>query len=108
MSVPDSLGYLRNGSPVFLRCSEYEQPSRNLLSMAKGIWLDAFEGEWYGLELIQGFFKQGKAVCVVSPELHKRPHLDHWARLKQWGFHLHSDALLCTDFPLEAEEYFYD
>lgn len=106
MSVPDSLGYLKNGSPVFLRCSEYEVPAQELLHQAKGIWLDAFEREWYESDLINNFMAMEKAVCIVSPELHKRPHLAHWARLRDWGFHLNAGAMLCTDFPSEAEEFF--
>lgn len=108
MSVPDSLGYLRKGVPTFVRSSEYEVPAAQLLALAKGVWLDAFEGVWYGRALIENLFSQGKEVCIVSPELHRRAHLDHWESLKRWGVHRHPDALLCTDFPSEAEEYFHE
>jgi hypothetical protein len=106
MSLPDTLGYIRKKTPTYLRCSEYESPSAELMALARGIWLDAFEDEWYGPDTIMGFFSLGKEVCIVSPELHSRPHQDMWGQLKQWGFHRYTGALLCTDFPSEAEEYF--
>jgi hypothetical protein len=108
MSVPDTIGYLQRKIPTFVRCSEYEVPSERLLELAKGVWLDSFVDEWYGPDLINGFLLQGKEVCVVSSELHKRSHLNLWASLKNWGFHRHPNAFLCTDFPLEAEAYFYE
>jgi glycerophosphoryl diester phosphodiesterase len=42
MSVPDTLGYLAQGSTVYTRRSEFERGSR-LDERAAGIWLDAFE-----------------------------------------------------------------
>ncbi|WP_426110113.1 hypothetical protein [Massilia sp. PWRC2] len=47
-------------------------------------------------------------VCVVSAELHRRPHLPHWQQLKATGLAAHPHLRLCTDFPLEAAEFFND
>lgn len=107
MSIPDTLGYLRQGFSVYLRCSEYEQPSPKLLSQAKGIWLDAFESDWYDQHTIQAWISQGKSVCIVSPELHRRPYQKTWENLKTWGLHHHALVLICTDHPDDAQEYFH-
>jgi hypothetical protein len=108
MSIPDTLGYLQGGFPVFLRCSEYEVPCDALLNNAVGVWMDSFERDWVEPELIARYLEQGKGVCVVSPELHRRPHQSLWARLRAWGFHQNEAAILCTDFPGEAEKFFHD
>lgn len=105
MAVPDALGYLARGLPTYTRCSEYEN-SPSFAARAAGIWLDAFHGEWYDLKLIDSWLAQDKAVCIVSPELHGRPHQAFWQRLFDAGFQ-HQPALsICTDYPLEAKEFF--
>lgn len=106
MSIPDTLGYLRQGLSVYLRCSEYEIPAPKLLPQARGIWLDAFEEEWYDPATIEPWTSQGKAVCIVSPELHRRAHQTHWAKLKAWGLGRHPLLSLCTDYPDAAHDYF--
>jgi hypothetical protein len=105
MAVPDALGYLAQGTPAYTRISEYETvPS--FLDQAAGIWLDAFHGEWYTPEQVAGWLAQGKQVCIVSPELHKRPHLALWQRLRAAGLQRHPGLSLCTDFPSAAKDYF--
>lgn len=106
MSIPDTLIYLRKGLSVYLRCSEYEQPSPDLLKQSKGIWLDSFVSEWYDDQLIREYLSLGKSICIVSPELHRRPHLALWEKLKVWKLHLHECMLLCTDHPEAANKYF--
>ena len=64
MSVPDSLHYLRAGLPVFVRLSEYE-PETALLHHAAGVWLDAFEGEWWTLDQCDPSSRGGKSVAIV-------------------------------------------
>lgn len=105
MAVPDTLGYLAQGVPTYVRCSEYESPEP-LLARAEGIWLDAFQGEWYTPDDILGWLNRDKAVCLVSPELHKRPHLAFWSQLRDSGLHRHALLSLCTDFPTDAKEFF--
>lgn len=105
MSVPDTLGYRRLNMPFAARLSEYETPGV-LLAQASHVWLDAFESEWYSVDLIQSLLDQGKHVAVVSPELHRRSHADLWAALRP----LASDArlYLCTDLVASAMEVFHD
>jgi hypothetical protein len=43
-------------------------------------------------------------VAVVSPELHRRPHLTLWERLKY--LRNPSQVYLCTDLVKEAKEFF--
>ena len=101
MSLPDTLGQLRAGNPVYLRMSEYETIPAALESRIRGVWLDAFERTWYGVDTIAALLDRGLAVCVVSPELHKRD--DHevlWTALKP--LRDRSGLSLCTDLPEQA------
>jgi hypothetical protein len=105
MSVPDSLPYLRAGMPVFTRLSEYEPHSR-LHDRATGTWLDAFETDWWTLDLIRTLRTQRKTVAIVSPELHGRNHEGTWKKLQELGSEITMGLLLCTDFPEAAERFF--
>jgi hypothetical protein len=105
MAVPDALGYLRAAVPTYTRCSEYENPP-SFLEQASGVWLDAFLDEWYDAAPIRHWLQQGKAVCIVSPELHGRPHQALWQRLRDWGVQREPQVSLCTDLPLDAKEFF--
>lgn len=105
MSVPDTRGYFAEQVPVFTRLSEYETAPA-FLDKSSGVWLDAFESEWYDEKVIQNLLDQQKQVAIVSPELHRRPHLQQWQFLKEHHFHKSDLVSLCTDFPLEAKEYF--
>lgn len=105
MAVPDAIGYLRRNLPMFTRLSEYERlPS--FLAEAEGVWVDAFNDEWFGADDLQEILDKGKRISVVSPELHGRPHLPLWESLKEWGIHLRDDVALCTDFPAAAKNWF--
>ncbi len=105
MSIPDALGYLREKLPFFTRQSEYEvQPS--LYEEAAGIWMDCFETEWMDRTVIANHLKAGKQVCLVSPELHKRPHLAFWERLRAMDIDAGGGLSLCTDFPVDAQAFF--
>lgn len=105
MSVPDTRGYFAEQIPVFTRLSEYETAPA-FLDKSSGVWLDAFESEWYDEKVIQSLLDQKKQVAIVSPELHRRPHLQQWQFLKEHHFHKSDLVSLCTDFPLEAKEFF--
>lgn len=105
MSVPDTRGYFAAQIPVFTRLSEYETAPA-FLDKSRGVWLDAFESEWYDEKVIQNLLGQEKQVAIVSSELHRRPHLQLWKFLKEHNFHKNELVSLCTDFPLEAKEYF--
>lgn len=103
MSVPDQLGHIKAGNPIFTRLSEVEQ-SPVWFDTAVGVWLDAFNGEWYSNDLITSLLEKGKRVCIVSPELHGRDPSSLWERLL--SLPQHSGLLLCTDRPLDAHKIF--
>lgn len=105
MSVPDTRGYLAEQIPVFTRLSEYET-SPVFFEKSHGVWLDAFESEWFDTIVIQNLLDSNKQVAIVSPELHRRPYLKLWNFLKENNLHQNALVSLCTDFPLEAKEYF--
>jgi hypothetical protein len=108
MSLPDALGYLQRGVPTFTRQSEYES-SPAFYDKAVGVWLDSFDDEWVTPSTIEARISAGKAVAIVSPELHGRDHEPAWHR---WRAILRGGAswtlMLCTDLPEEARSYFDD
>lgn len=101
MSVPDTRSYAAAGLRFFARRSELEPPTP-LVEQAAGIWLDAFTGTWFDAAEIRRIRETGLDVCVVSPELHGRPHEPLWALLHDcpqgggggWG-----RLMICTDLP---------
>jgi hypothetical protein len=101
MSLPDTLGQLRAGNPVYLRMSEYETIPPALESRIRGVWLDAFERTWYGMDTIAALLDRGLAVCVVSPELHRRDdQAELWTALR--ALRGRAGLSLCTDLPEQA------
>jgi len=103
MAIPDMRQYLTAGIPVFTRMSEVERHPA-YLDQADGVWLDAFENEWYDNSIIENLIGLGKRVCIVSPELHARPFQNHWDQLSVWSDT--KQVILCTDKPEEAIAYF--
>jgi glycerophosphoryl diester phosphodiesterase len=103
MSVPDMRAHLKVGNPVFARLSEVEREPPWFDQLA-GIWLDGFEGHWYDDQLILNLTRQGKRVCIVSPELHGRANADLWSRLRPLAGM--PQLMLCTDQPEDARRYF--
>jgi glycerophosphoryl diester phosphodiesterase len=101
MSGPETLRYAKAGLPFFTRHSDIET-SPILYERADGVWLDSFEAPWIDNATIQQHLKAGKRVCIVSPELHGRDHLELWARLSDFD----DRALLCTDMPEVARKHF--
>jgi hypothetical protein len=106
MSVPETLAYRRDGLRFFTRESEYE-PNPALYADAAGVWMDMFHGEWISPARIREHLQAGKQVALVSPELHGRPHLAFWTRLRDARLHAERDLMLCTDLPLAAREFFH-
>lgn len=107
MAVPDMRGYLKNYIPTFTRLSEYES-NPTFLDSSQGVWVDAFESEWYGATEITSLLKQKKQIALVSPELHGRPYLPLWELIKAHDFHRNGLVSICTDFPMQAKEYFHE
>jgi glycerophosphoryl diester phosphodiesterase len=105
MSVPDALSYCRAGMPTFTRQSEYEaQPA--YYDQAFGVWLDSFIGDWLTEDVMIEHLKAKKRLCIVSPELHRRPHQAFWEDLRTMPVVRNDAIMLCTDFPSTAKEFF--
>jgi glycerophosphoryl diester phosphodiesterase len=106
MSVPDAITSIKAGLKIFTRQSEIET-SPYLYDQAKGIWIDAFYDDlWITPSLIEQHLDAGKQVCLVSPELHGRPHHAFWERLARLSICTRSTLMLCTDYPDKAHSYF--
>lgn len=103
MSGPEYFRYRQLGMRTFDRRSEFEL-GFNTGEKPDGIWLDAFEKDISMIEWLNSGKGAGSKIVVVSPELHGRPHLDFWNELK--GVDQIGDISICTDFPLEAAQYF--
>lgn len=107
MSIPDTIGYLKQGLNVFTRMSEYE-PTPAFYEAISGIWLDAFSSIWYGKALLEEHFRNKKKIAVVSPDLHQRDPYPFWEDLKQWQIADKGHLILCTDLPEEATFFFHN
>lgn len=105
MSIPDLKVSVNCGLKSFIRLSEYETDLPFYDSIT-GIWLDSFDSVWYSSDTVKRHVDQGKTVCIVSAELHKRDHFGHWEFLARNGIHKMDNIILCTDFPVIAKEYF--
>lgn len=103
MAVPDMRSYLQAGVPTYTRHSDVE-PSPAYQAQAVGIWLDAFAGEWFSNPIIVEHLRNGKHVCVVSPELHGRSPIALWQQLSE--LKTEEKLMLCTDIPEDATNFF--
>lgn len=108
MSIPDTLGYLKYNSKIFTRQSEYEiNPA--FYSQADGVWMDEFNQNWIEEKVIKNHVSNGKKVCIVSPELHKRGFTIEWNKYKDiFLSDVQNKISICTDFPEEAKNFFYE
>ena len=106
MSVPDSLGYIKNELNTFTRESEFEEiPS--CYDESSGIWLDEFKTHWINRDKIKSHIKSKKQICIVSPDLHKREYKKEWQHYKEIEQELGiRNLMICTDFPKKAKEFF--
>ena len=106
MSLPDALGYVKEGLKFFSRQSEYEKEPY-LYKEASGIWLDEFHQHWIDEKIILQHLTEKKKVCIVSPELHRRNYKEEWDHYKHitYKFGL-ENLMLCTDYPQEAKTFF--
>jgi glycerophosphoryl diester phosphodiesterase len=102
MSIPDTIGFIKNNTKFFTRQSEYEiDPA--FYTQADGVWLDEFNGHWIDDEVIQKHIKNGKKVCIVSPELHKRAYNIEWDNYKNIFLKDSEHKIsICTDLPEKA------
>jgi hypothetical protein len=104
MSVPETLQYARDSVPFFTRESEYE-PHPPLYEAASGVWIDCFEGDWIDEGVVAAHLDAGKAVCLVSPEVHGRPQDNTWETWRRWSVRDDPRMSVCTDLPQRASEF---
>jgi hypothetical protein len=103
MSVPDAVISIKSGLRVFTRQSDLEcNPA--FYDKAAGVWIDSFHDDsWIDGSVVLDHLANRKSVCLVSPEIHKRKHIDLWDKIKN----IDSNRLyLCTDKPDEAAIFF--
>lgn len=103
MSIPDHFQYQKHEFKCFTRQSEYETLPC-FYDESTGVWLDEFNDHWIRNEFINNHLINGKEVCIVSPDLHKRPHAEVWQDYNQLSSN--DKLMICTDYPLEAKKYF--
>ena len=101
MSTPEYQNYLKHDLRVASRISEYDGMTTQ---KANSIWLDSFTSDWYidNCDWLHSY--QDKNVIIVSPELHKRSHLDSWNWISK-RMNEYENLSICTDSPLEFLEY---
>ena len=105
MSVPQMIDYKESRIRFFTRQSEVE-PEPCMYSDADGVWIDGFwSNDWITEALLNKHIENGKEICLVSPELHKRDnYVLFWDRIKKYNIDLEK-IMICTDYPDEANEY---
>ena len=105
MSLPQMIEYKDAGLQYYTRQSEYEKDCL-LYEEAAGVWIDGFiSEEWITEELLEKHQKNGKKICIVSPDLHGRNYTLFWKKLI--NFNINFDKLfLCTDYPDKAKDFF--
>ena len=112
MSVPDMRAYLGGPVAVYTRFSDIE-PTPALYEQAQGVWIDHFSDGWASSRRALDDLAMGKAVAMVSPELHGKPHADAWnawdrdfRQAADGGASGFERLMICTDRPDEAKERF--
>ena len=109
-STPELISYLQAGVRAFTRISELETEAP-LRADSQGIWVDAFESNWYDREEVLNWIESSaygsSSVALVSPELHGRDPLSLWRLVGDVQCDVPSGSLaVCTDRPLEAKVVF--
>ncbi len=98
---------LPNGKNVRLasRLSDRHEPLAQCLAIpAEIVWADEFDRLWLTENEARKINEAGRSLYVISPELHGFDHAAmkrRWHDFKAWGV----DGI-CTDYPLEAREFF--
>ena len=106
MSVPQMVEFREMGLKYFSRQSEVE-PRPCMYDDASGVWVDGFYStDWITKDLLETHIKNGKEICLVSPDLHgKENYKDFWQKIKSFNVDT-KYTMLCTDHPQEAREFF--
>ncbi len=103
MAVPDMLPHFARGLPTFTRISDIE-PEPVCEKETQGVWLDAFYGDWWSLDVLDNILATGKRLAIVSPELHGRDYQKVWKMLANWDNPARNQVLICTDHPDKCRE----
>lgn len=106
MSIPDMVVQIMTGLNVFTGQSDLIQIPI-LPDKCGGIWLDAFNSDWYDTTRLDEIVEKSGRVCIVSADLHKRDTDYQWEQIKKSKSFNGDNLMLCTDKPLLAKEYFY-
>jgi len=109
MSIPDTFPYIKNNLNIFLRHSDYEEPSKNF-NQYDGIWIDHFERDMFSPKDLDLYLSNEKKICFVSPELHNREYIKYWEMIKRYvnktKIANKKNIMICTDKTQEALEFF--
>jgi len=105
MSIPDTLGYAKLHMNFLSRHSDIEKEPL-LYEESQGIWMDELQHEWIDASAIARYRTLGKKICLVSPELHGRGHIEKWKIYQEVNQIFPNGMSLCTDYPESANEFF--
>jgi len=109
MSIPTAIQFVKNCPEIKLcsRISDVEpQVLPFFLEKSEYIWVDSFYGEKVPYDLLRQMQEAGKKIVFVSDELHRRENYrEYWQSIKK-SFANTEGLYLCTDYPLEAAEFF--
>ncbi len=90
---------------VASRLSDRKEPLTQCLAIpSHAVWADEFDSLWLTEDVIHAVHEAGRLLYAISPELHgftPQERLDRWADFKAWKI----DGL-CTDYALEARDFF--
>lgn len=106
MSIPDMVVQIANGLNVYTGQSDLIK-TPILLDKCGGVWLDAFNSDWYDANMLDDIVEKSGHVCIVSSDLHKRDTGYQWEQIKKSKSFNSDNLMLCTDKPISAKEYFY-
>jgi glycerophosphoryl diester phosphodiesterase len=85
--------------------SDRNEPLTQCLSIPAGVvWADEFDSLWLTKKEADQVRTSGRLLYMISPELHGfdlAAMKQRWRDFKSWGV----DGI-CTDYPLEAREFF--
>jgi glycerophosphoryl diester phosphodiesterase len=94
-----------DGVRVASRLSDRNETLSQCLSIpAQVVWADEFDALWLTREEVHKVQTAGRLFYVISPEIHGFDHgamLRRWQDFKSW----HIDGI-CTDYALEARDFF--
>lgn len=102
MSVCDTVLYAEKQLNIASRRSEYEK-ELPFYEVSSTVWVDFFYNDSLVIQEVEKYLNDGKIVCIVSPELHKRDYHNLWSQLKLIN---HANLCLCTDYPDKAKDFF--